>query len=65
VATDSLTVEITGDEDKIDSILKLLRGFGVKEVARTGRIAMLRGSTSQLSVEEKTSKTRKGGYNLL
>ena len=65
VATDSLTVEITGDEDKIDSMLKLLRGFGVKEVARTGRIAMLRGSTSQLRVEEKASKTRKGRYNLL
>ena len=65
VATDSLTVEITGDEDKVDSMLKLLRGFGVKEVARTGRIAMLRGSISQLRFEEKTSKTRKGGYNLL
>ncbi len=65
VATDSLTVEITGDEDKVDSMLKLLRGFGVKEVARTGRIAMLRGNISQMRVEEKTSKTRKGGYNLL
>ncbi len=65
VATDSLTVEITGDEDKVDSMLKLLRGFGVKEVARTGRIAMLRGSISQTRVEEKTLKTRKGGYNLL
>ncbi len=65
VATDSLTVEITGDEDKVDSMLKLLRGFGVKEVARTGRIAMLRGSISQMRVEEKTSKTRRGGYILL
>ncbi len=65
VATDSLTIEITGDEDKVDSMLKLLRGFGVKEVARTGRIAMLRGSISQMRVEEKTSKIRKGGYNLL
>jgi acetolactate synthase-1/3 small subunit len=43
VASDSLTIEITGDEDKIDSMLKLLRGFGVKEIARTGRVAMVRG----------------------
>jgi acetolactate synthase-1/3 small subunit len=64
VAADSLTIEITGDEDKVDSMLKLLRGFGVKEVARTGRIAMLRGNI-QTRAEEKTSKARKGGYNLL
>ncbi len=44
VASDSLTIEITGDEDKIDSMLKLLRGFGVKEIARTGRVAMVRGT---------------------
>ncbi len=43
VASDSLTIEITGDEDKIDSMLKLLREFGIKESARTGRLAMVRG----------------------
>jgi acetolactate synthase-1/3 small subunit len=43
VSTDSLTVEITGDEDKIKSLLSLLRGFGIKEIARTGCIAMTRG----------------------
>ena len=65
VATDSLTIEITGDEDKLDSLLNLLRNFGIKEVARTGSIAMLRGSTSQLRVEEKPLRTRKTRYNLL
>ena len=43
VATDSVTIEVTGDEDKIDSLLDLLGGFGIKEIARTGRIAMTRG----------------------
>ena len=43
VALDSLTVEITGDEEKVDSLLSLLRGFGIKEIARTGPIAMPRG----------------------
>ena len=65
VAGDSVTIEITGDEDKIDSLLNLLRSFGIKEVARTGSIAMLRGSTGQLRVEEKSLKTRKEGYKLL
>ena len=65
VAGDSVTIEITGDEDKIDSLLNLLRSFGIKEVARTGSIAMLRGSTGQLRVEEKPLKTRKEGYKIL
>lgn len=65
VAADSLTIELTGDEDKVDSLLNLLRSFGIKEVARTGSIAMLRGSTGQLRAEEKTAKSRKGAYKIL
>lgn len=57
VAADSLIIEITGDEDKVDSLLKLLRGFGIREIARTGRIAMMRGSTGQPQAEGKTSNT--------
>ena len=44
VAPGSVTVEVTGDEDKVNSLLGLLRDFGVKEVSRTGRIALTRGS---------------------
>ena len=43
VARDSVTVMATGDEDKIDSLLDLLRTFSIREIARTGRIAMTRG----------------------
>ena len=43
VAPDSVTIEVTGDEEKITSLFDLLRGFGIKEVSRTGRIAMTRG----------------------
>ena len=46
VALDSLTVEVTGDEDKVESLLELLRGFGIKEISRTGRIALTRGGAS-------------------
>jgi len=55
VASDSVTIEVTGDEEKIDSLLNLLRGFGIKEIARTGRIAMSRGSIGSLPVKEKSS----------
>ena len=44
VATDSLVVEVSGDEDKIDSLQELLKSFGVMEVMRTGTIAMDRGA---------------------
>lgn len=57
VASDSLTIEITGDEDKVDSLLNLLRSFGIKEVSRTGRIAMLRGSVGQIRAGERRNTT--------
>jgi len=44
VASKSVTVEVTGDEGKIQAIEKLLRQFGIKEMVRTGKIAMVRGS---------------------
>jgi acetolactate synthase-1/3 small subunit len=56
VASDSVTVEVTGDEDKVDSLYNLLRGFGIKEIARTGCVAMTRGSSGSLIVEERQAK---------
>jgi acetolactate synthase-1/3 small subunit len=43
IAPDSVTVEITGDTDKIDAFIELTRPFGLKEVARTGITALSRG----------------------
>ena len=42
VNPESLTIEATGDHDKLDAILSLLHRFGIKEVARTGSVAMRR-----------------------
>ncbi len=58
VAAGSVTVEVTGDEQKIGSLYELLRRFGIREVTRTGRIAMTRGSSGSPVVDEKTSKAQ-------
>ena len=58
VGSDSLTIEITGDEDKIGSMLNLIRRFGIRELARTGRVAMVRGVTGSLAVEGKAGGSR-------
>ena len=47
VAPDSLIIEITGTEDKIDGLLEVLRPYGVLEMVRTGRVAMSRGAAQR------------------
>ena len=40
----SYTIEMTGDEAKVTALIEMLRPMGIKEIARTGRIAMGRGA---------------------
>ena len=42
VAPDSLIMEVTGDETKIDGLIEVLRPYGVLEMVRTGVVAMRR-----------------------
>jgi acetolactate synthase-1/3 small subunit len=44
VAPKSLTIETTGDEGKINALINMLRPYGLMEVARTGKIALSRGT---------------------
>jgi acetolactate synthase-1/3 small subunit len=43
VAVDSIIVEITGTEDKIEGMTELLRPLGIVEMVRTGQVSMTRG----------------------
>jgi acetolactate synthase-1/3 small subunit len=44
VSMDSLVIQITGPEDRVNSLISLLQTFGIKEMVRTGRVAMIRGN---------------------
>jgi acetolactate synthase-1/3 small subunit len=57
VSPDSVTVEATGDDEKIDSLYRLLSAFGIKEIARTGTIAMTRGNTGPADERKQLQKT--------
>lgn len=42
VGSDQYTIEVTGDQGKIEALLRLLKPIGIKEIARTGTLAMYR-----------------------
>lgn len=44
VDIDSLMIQITGQQDRIDSLVRLLQNFGILEMVRTGQVAMVRGT---------------------
>jgi acetolactate synthase-1/3 small subunit len=44
VGSKTYTIEVTGDERKVSAILSLFKPLGIKELVRTGRVAMVRGS---------------------
>lgn len=44
ISDKTFTIEVTGSVDKIDALVKLLETYGIREMVRTGRIAMMRGA---------------------
>jgi acetolactate synthase-1/3 small subunit len=47
VGLDTLVVEVTGTEEKVEGLVQVLGAFGIVEMVRSGRIAMLRGNEPQ------------------
>ena len=43
MSPESVTVEVTGSEEKIEKLIDLLQAYGIREIARSGRVAMARG----------------------
>ena len=43
VTEETLIIELTGDTEKIDAFISLLKGYGIKKISRTGLTAMARG----------------------
>tara|TARA_B100001750_G_C15273434_1_gene478729 strand:+ start:279 stop:728 length:450 start_codon:yes stop_codon:yes gene_type:complete len=51
VSLDSVIIEVTGDDHKVDSLLRILDPYGIREVMRTGRIGLIRGLDQSLSTD--------------
>jgi acetolactate synthase-1/3 small subunit len=52
LASESITMEMTGGEEKVDRLLEILTPFGLLEVVRTGAVAMRRGAKSKVPAGE-------------
>ena len=56
VALDSLIIQVVGQEDRVNSLIELLSHYGIREMVRTGRVAITRGRAS-LHVEAQLAPT--------
>ncbi|MGE5611810.1 MAG: acetolactate synthase small subunit [Bacillota bacterium] len=63
VARDSLMLELSGTEDKLEAFVELLRPYGIEELARTGVIAMARGTQKAKEKGTSASKPRTRSLN--
>jgi acetolactate synthase I/III small subunit len=48
VAASSVIIEVTGSAEKIDNFIELMRPFGIKELARSGVVALVRGDQARI-----------------
>ena len=56
IATNSIILQVVGDEDKVDGLVKMCEPYGIRELARTGRVAMVRGTKTTTVHEAEPEK---------
>ena len=59
MASESITIEMTGNEEKVDRLLELLTPYGLLEVVRTGVVAMRRGAKSDVASRRQARPRRR------
>ncbi len=62
VKTDTLIIEMVGDEERVDGLLNVLNDYGILEVVRTGRVAMTRGAAHVVPEQDEVAF---GGTSIL
>jgi len=65
VASSSIIIEITGDPEEVERFIEAVRPFGLKEMMRTGRIAMLRGTPQSSRDTSSATPARDGARRSL
>ena len=60
IASSSMVIEVTGTTEKIDNFVELMRPFGIKEVARSGAVALVRGDQVGISLPEPDEESAGG-----
>ena len=63
VNKDSLIIEVTGEEEKVDSVINVLEEYGIQEVVRTGRVAMVSGPVNSAQ-EQVTHAYANNGHSI-
>ena len=63
VCSDSVIVEVTGPESKINSLVEMLEPYGILEMVRTGLVAMVRGSGHRTGMAPESDNGRDGGLH--
>jgi acetolactate synthase-1/3 small subunit len=58
VSPDAMVLEMSGPEDEVETFLELIRPFGIKEVARSGTVAMAKGRDLRIGARQQQRRTQ-------
>jgi acetolactate synthase-1/3 small subunit len=58
VSPEAMVLEMSGPEDQVETFLELIRPFGIKEVARSGSVAMAKGRDLRIGARQQQRRTQ-------